>query len=309
MLVLFKQPAIERMMRTMAGATRLIAEGLALIAKWEGCSLTLYNDPAPARNCTIGYGKKVHDGPCRLDGRGDEAPYANGITQAQAYAMLAQVAQEFADGVVAVTRPLGPYELAALTSFAYNVGPGAPGVSDGYYGSTVRAAVNNGGDVCAALRQYNKANGRVLPGLVARREDECAMFGRPSAGEEETMKRINGVTTWHHGRAFAPGSYLVNVDIDFAQAANMDGARGVPLGATSIRVEPFVRAQGVTGVLVLADASGRYAGQVRPPAATAQIDVMIGPIAEAPLNGARGFRLQVEAPGLTLDDLGIVGWA
>lgn len=150
-------------------------DGIDLIVRFEGFSATLYDDPSPARNCTIGYGFMVHEGPC--DGRAEEAPYLNGITEAQAQAQLAQAVRAYAAAVLqfsAVT--LTQHQIDALTSFCYNVGVA------GYRDSTVRIAVNTGGNVCAALREYVHAGGQVLPGLVARREAECALYYKEEAG-------------------------------------------------------------------------------------------------------------------------------
>lgn len=178
MLPLDKDAAIRHML---AETTMQISQdGIALLVQYEGFSPTLYNDPSPAQNCTIGYGYKLHDGPC--DGRAEEVPYQNGITLAQAQALLAQMAQTYADAVLqfsAVT--LTQHQLDALTSFCYNVG------TTGYRDSTVRIAVNTGGDVCGALRQYIHAAGQVLPGLVARREAECELYYKEDDGVSQAQ--------------------------------------------------------------------------------------------------------------------------
>lgn len=160
--------------------------GLALIAAFEGFSGHLYNDPSG--NCTIGYGDLVHMGPC--DGRAEEQPYRNGITEAQGRSMLATKVVAYADCVerstfAVLTQP----QFDALTSFTYNVGQG------GYINSPVRTAVNSGGDVCAALMLYiHGSDGVVLPGLRRRREAECAMYqSQEDAMTQEELDRLANV--------------------------------------------------------------------------------------------------------------------
>ncbi|HZP93344.1 MAG TPA: lysozyme [Burkholderiales bacterium] len=161
-------------------ATHPSDEGLRLIAEFEGFVGHLYDDPAG--NATIGYGHLIHLGPyhrtpgaCPLCDQ-----YRAGITEDEGRRLLAVEAQPYADVVVRTSRPLRQCELDALTSFAYNVGQG------GYINSDVRREVNRNGDVCAALRQVvHGSDGKVYPGLVRRRDAECALFYKPSEEEDE----------------------------------------------------------------------------------------------------------------------------
>lgn len=65
-----------------------------------------------------------------------------------------------------------PYRLAALIDFAFNLGAG------NLKASTLRRKVNAGQweDVPAELRKWVKGGGRVLPGLVKRREAEASLI-------------------------------------------------------------------------------------------------------------------------------------
>lgn len=65
-----------------------------------------------------------------------------------------------------------PGRLAALADFTYNLGVGRLSAS------TLRRAVNSGawGNVPAELRKWRLAGGRILPGLVLRREAEIALI-------------------------------------------------------------------------------------------------------------------------------------
>lgn len=266
--------------------------GLRLIAEFEGFSPIPYHDPAG--HCTVGYGELLHLGPCTA------AELARPpITAEEGRQRLRNKVYAYGAVVERLSRPLLQQEFDALASLAYNIGQG------GYERSGVRRAVNHGGDVCGELRKIvTGTNGVVYPGLVRRREAECKMFFGPAPAppsppaEEPKMQRLNSIAAFFTGKAFPVGSYLVNVDLDFVT---------LPSGARSIRVEPFV-SPAIGGVLVLRDASGAYAGQVKASERTVQCDVFIGPIADAPLAGARGFRFDIEGAPVTIDQLGIVGW-
>lgn len=91
------------------------------------------------------------------------------FTKAQCDEMLLKRLDEFAGKVEAcVKKPMSDKTLVAFTSMAYNVGSG------GFCGSTT-ARRYNAGDLkgaCDAMLAWNKAGGRVVPGLTARRERE-----------------------------------------------------------------------------------------------------------------------------------------
>lgn len=67
-----------------------------------------------------------------------------------------------------VRAPLHQHELDAYMSLAYNIGTGA------FCGSTLARKLNAGdyAGACAEILRWNKAGGRVLPGLVKRRQAE-----------------------------------------------------------------------------------------------------------------------------------------
>lgn len=94
-----------------------------------------------------------------------------------------------AGGYVSKAFPnLAPHQRDALTSFTYNLGPGWIDQP-----SRLRTAVGSGDwDASARIMQeYNKANGEVSPGLVARRARESALFsGAPSASSPPTGGRM-----------------------------------------------------------------------------------------------------------------------
>lgn len=142
--------------------------GRAMIAGFEGLRLTAYRCPAGV--LTIGYG---HTGP-------DVKPGLV-ITQQQAENLLAADLARFERGVSEMCAGLSltQGQFDALVSFAYNLGLGA------LAGSTLMRLLR-AGDVQGAARQFdrwNKAGGKVLPGLVKRRAAERDLFSGRSGAE------------------------------------------------------------------------------------------------------------------------------
>lgn len=78
--------------------------------------------------------------------------------------------------VPALGRPERSNQLVAAVSLAYNIGPGRVG-GGGFCGSTAARLFNAGRwrEGCDALVRHNRAGGRVLAGLTARRERERAI--------------------------------------------------------------------------------------------------------------------------------------
>jgi GH24 family phage-related lysozyme (muramidase) len=145
-----------------------LAPALRLIRKWEGCRLEAYKCPAGVP--TIGYGAtRFIDRAVRM---GDK------ITQDMAEELLQnEVENLFAPGVFALlpmAKTWRPEQTAAIISFAYNVGLGA------LEESTLRKRLFNKEDpvkvVIEELPRWNKADGKILQGLVNRRKDEIDLF-------------------------------------------------------------------------------------------------------------------------------------
>ena len=133
--------------------------GLDLIKKHEGCRLKAYKCPADV--WTIGYGSTsgVTEG--------------MEITQAEADERLRKdvaVAERCVNASVKGAITQGQFD--SLCSFVFNLGCGAFGKS------TLLRELNAGNDMsCAAeFMRWTRAGGKVLPGLVARRRDEMALF-------------------------------------------------------------------------------------------------------------------------------------
>ena len=163
--------------------TELSDAGLAFIADWEGTRLTLYNDdwkPSAVSqgNATIGVGHLVHLGP--IDGRAEELPFVNGITEEEAMALFRVDAQERVDFVLAQTPNINGNQLAAMVDFAYNCGLGA-------YQRALVPVINSGGDVCAALLPFTKPDW-AHDALLRRRQAECELWNTPEDEMNDEVK-------------------------------------------------------------------------------------------------------------------------
>lgn len=103
-----------------------------------------------------------------------------GMTLADADALLAATAQDVCNRVVRLLpgKALTDGELGAMVSLAYNIGVGEVGGAADFADSTVRARLLNGDRQGAAdaFRMWKFAGGKVLAGLVARREEERRVF-------------------------------------------------------------------------------------------------------------------------------------
>lgn len=137
----------------------------ALARRFEGCYLRPYLCPAGVP--TIGYGATYYENGQRVTLH--DAP----ITRERADALLLwMVRMRYLPAVLKLCPGVTcPKRLAALIDFAFNLGAGQLKVS------TLRKRVNadRWADVPRELRKWNKGGGRVLRGLVKRREAEVAL--------------------------------------------------------------------------------------------------------------------------------------
>lgn len=138
---------------------RASSGAIELVKRFEGCKLTAYQDVVGV--WTIGYGSTSCVQPHET------------ITQAQADARLNVDLQTAAD---CVERKVGIHltqnQFDALCSFVFNLGCRA------FCGSTLLRLLNAGEVKTAAdeFLKWNRAGGRVLAGLTARREAERTYF-------------------------------------------------------------------------------------------------------------------------------------
>lgn len=146
---------------------RISNVGLNLIKKYEGCRLTAYKDAVGI--WTIGYGhtRGVKEGQTITPEQADDFlrfDLENAEKHVTAYDSIYHFSQSQFDALVSFTYNCGARNLKRLT---------------------------NGGkrtvyEISNAIPNYNKAGGKVLKGLVRRRNDEKAMFDKGMAKKSVT---------------------------------------------------------------------------------------------------------------------------
>lgn len=111
--------------------------------------------------------------------------WPQGFGPAEAEQLLIEVAQDVCDRVRRLLPglALNDHELGALVCLAYNIGVGEIGGKADFADSSVRRLLLAGDRLAAAnaFRSWRIAGGKVVPGLVARRERERALFLTPVA--------------------------------------------------------------------------------------------------------------------------------
>lgn len=138
-------------------------DGLQLTKSFEGCRLQAYLDSVGVP--TIGYGH-THG-----------VTMGMSCTQEQADAWLQEDVQWAVQAVNnLVTVPLTQQQFDALVDFTFNLGTGA------LQRSTLLRLLNSGNYQGAAgeFEKWDKAGGKVLPGLLRRRQAERNMFNTPA---------------------------------------------------------------------------------------------------------------------------------
>jgi lysozyme len=148
--------------------------GLDLLKQWEGFESKVYKDSAGL--ATIGVGHlltKSKLSPGTIVINGVPVQYAAGLSDQQVLDLLSQDVNPASQTVTTnVNVTLSQNQFDALTSFTFNVGGGA------FTGSTLLKLLNQGqyDQVPDQLRRWNKAGGKVVQGLVNRRENEIKLW-------------------------------------------------------------------------------------------------------------------------------------
>ena len=147
-----------------------------LLKKFEGCKLKAYHCPAGV--CTIGYGHTSAAGaPEVVDGMI--------ITQAVADAILKRDIVKYEIAVMDLVKvKLTQNQFDVLVDFAYNAGVG------NLKSSTMLKKINSGDfdAVPAELMKWTKGGGKVLPGLVRRRQAAGAWWSADQHVEEQEQR-------------------------------------------------------------------------------------------------------------------------
>lgn len=147
-------------------------KGISLIKQFEGCRLTAYKPVPKEQYYTIGYG---HYGPDVYAGME--------ITQAQADAYLIADLKRFEDAVNKITLKLNQNQFDALVSFTYNCGE--KNLNRLVLGRNLQ-------QIADTMLAYNKGSGKVLPGLVRRRQTERALFLSDGATDQTDTQPKTG---------------------------------------------------------------------------------------------------------------------
>ena len=141
-------------------------EGLCLIKKFEGCEMRAYLDAVNVPTIAYGRTKNVKLG--------------DTCTQKQAEDWLTEEIKEYQDYIKDLVKvPLDQSQFDALCSWVYNLGP------SNLKSSTLLKKLNAGEykDVPEQIKRWNKAGGKVLEGLVRRRNAEALLFERKEWGK------------------------------------------------------------------------------------------------------------------------------
>ena len=140
-------------------------KGISTIRKFEGLRLEAYKCPAGV--WTIGYGSTFFE-------NGSKVQNGDKITLDRADRLLFDIVMKFEISVRGLVKSkINDNQLGALTSFAFNIGV------TNFRKSTLLKKVNaNPSD--ATIRnefmRWTKAGGKVLKGLVTRREAEANLY-------------------------------------------------------------------------------------------------------------------------------------
>lgn len=146
-----------------------------LIAKYEGFSPTAYL--CPANVWTIGYGTTVY-------ANGKKVAKGDTITKSEALKLFTTQVDEHASTIFTYVQvPLNQNQYDALASFQYNCGKYI------LKNSTLLEKINaeKWEEAMTYLKMYNKGGGKVLAGLVKRRNEEAELF----------LKDVDRLPTYH----------------------------------------------------------------------------------------------------------------
>ena len=150
-----------------------LAPALRIVQEFEGCRLQAYCCPAGVP--TIGWGATRYLPPRGMVRMGDT------ITQAQADELLRRdLFDQRGPGLftlLPVAAGWAPNRIAAMVSWAYNVGLGA--VEESSLRRRILAGEDPATVVAEELPRWNKADGKPLEGLARRRAAEVALFLGP----------------------------------------------------------------------------------------------------------------------------------
>jgi lysozyme len=170
-----KENALKRsgLKKSLAAVTGAVAAAILLnaVPRWEGEVLTTYYDPVGI--ATVCYGDT------------DPAMAVPGATYTREECLRSLELQLIVHAgpvieCLGIDPGAYPHQTAAFISLAYNIG--VPAFCRSTAARRWRAGDRAG--ACAAISMWDKAGGKVLPGLVARRADERRLCETNLPGKE-----------------------------------------------------------------------------------------------------------------------------
>lgn len=132
---------------------------------------------------SVGYG-------CRCN-KGD---YPNGITEAEADALLRKFLSQFESGINGIGQKYTQNQFDALVSFSFNVGLGWTQNNSYRIYQLAHGTNFSDAEVIDIFKAWNKAGGQVLAGLTRRREAEARMWLYGENSEKQNTPKDDGVT-------------------------------------------------------------------------------------------------------------------
>lgn len=153
-------------------------EGVALIKEFEGFRSKAYKDAVGV--WTIGYGHTSMAGP-------PEVKRGLTITAAEGEKILKRDLVKYENAVADLLKvEVSSNQFSAMVSLCYNIGPA------NFKKSSVIRFVNKKQwqNAANAFSLWNKAGGRVLPGLTRRRAAEAALFLKDDESMEENVATL-----------------------------------------------------------------------------------------------------------------------
>lgn len=149
-------------------------KGEDIIKSREGLKLKAYL--CPAGYWTIGWGSRFYE-------NGNPVKEGDIISKERAEQLFNNTVKYFHDEIVnkLLKIKLNENQLSALISFAFNVGLDidADFIAEGLGDSTLLKKVNanpNDPTIKLEFMKWNKSNGKVLNGLIARRYEEATLY-------------------------------------------------------------------------------------------------------------------------------------
>lgn len=151
--------------------------GKKLFQEWEGLELNEYLDSGGAPTIGVGHlmtRSERMSGKIIINGKG--VVYRKGLTVQQCWDLLDQDLDSAEASVNSMVKvPLNQNQFDALVSFVFNVGNNA------FRDSTLLKVLNAGhfDQVPTQLRRWIRDNGKIVKGLINRREKEISLWNTP----------------------------------------------------------------------------------------------------------------------------------